>query len=178
MIPIKIYFVAKDVFKEAKSRGITYVFISVKFEVPPELEREVFVTSIDLPNREELSELVRNMAQQNNVQIENKDSTNNEWSYKLIIGDSYTFLKEDESSFLRDGSEFSTAMNACGRNHEEKVAMEVLKGDRFLYLDELEHIAKNHRVNLAKGIENCSKIAPTEFSTCKDYLVRHDLIMF
>ena len=31
---------------------------------------------------------------------------------------------------------------------------------------------------LAKGIENCSKIAPTEFSTCKDYLVRHDLIMF
>ena len=72
---------------------------------------------------------------------------------KLIIGDAYTFLKEDETSFLRDGSEFSTAMNACGRNHEEKVAMEVLKGDRLLYLDELEHIAKNHRVNLAKGIE-------------------------
>ncbi len=41
---------------------------------------------------------------------------------QLIIGDSYTFLKEDEDSFLRDGSEFSTAMNACGRNHEEKVA--------------------------------------------------------
>lgn len=75
---------------------------------------------------------------------------------KLIIGDSYTFLKEDKNSFLRDGSEFSTAMNACGRNHEEKVAMEVLKGDRFLYLDELEHIAKNHRVNLAKGIEKAT----------------------
>jgi RecJ-like exonuclease len=37
---------------------------------------------------------------------------------RLILGDSYTFLKEDETSFLRDGSEFSTAMNACGRNHE------------------------------------------------------------
>ena len=46
---------------------------------------------------------------------------------RLIIGDSYTFIKEDPSSFLRDGSEFSTAMNACGRNHEEKIAMEVLK---------------------------------------------------
>ena len=47
-------------------------------------------------------------------------------------------------------------MNACGRNHEEKVAMEVLKGDRLLYLDELEHIAKDHRINLAKGIEKAT----------------------
>ena len=66
---------------------------------------------------------------------------------QLIIGDSYTFLKEDEDSFLRDGSEFSTAMNACGRNHEEKVAMEVLKGDRIEALDELEAISKTHRYN-------------------------------
>ena len=71
---------------------------------------------------------------------------------RLIIGDSYTFLKENESSFLRDGSEFSTAMNACGRNHEEKVAMEVLKGDRVIALDELESVSKNHRYNLATAI--------------------------
>ena len=72
---------------------------------------------------------------------------------QLIIGDSYTFLKEDPSSFLRDGSEFSTAMNACGRNHEEKIAMEVLKGDRFLALDELEVVSRDHRRNLAQSIE-------------------------
>lgn len=71
---------------------------------------------------------------------------------KLIIGDSYTFLNEDKTSFLRDGSEFSTAMNACGRNHEEKVGMAVLKGDRILALDELETVSKKHRRNLAKGI--------------------------
>ncbi|MBE6498038.1 MAG: DHH family phosphoesterase [Methanobrevibacter sp.] len=71
---------------------------------------------------------------------------------QLIIGDSYTFLKEDEHSFLRDGSEFSTAMNACGRNHEEKIAMEVLKGDRFVALDELEAVSKSHRYNLATSI--------------------------
>jgi len=53
---------------------------------------------------------------------------------QLIIGDSYTFIKEDSNSFLSDGSEFSTAMNACGRNSEEHVAMEVLKGDRFVHL--------------------------------------------
>ena len=72
---------------------------------------------------------------------------------QLIIGDSYTFLKEDSDSFLRDGSEFSTAMNACGRNHEEKVAMEVLKGDRIIALDELERISRDHRRNLAQSIE-------------------------
>lgn len=71
---------------------------------------------------------------------------------QLIIGDSYTFLKEDPSSFLRDASEFSTAMNACGRNHEEKIAMEVLKGDRFVALDELEDVSLNHRRNLAQAI--------------------------
>jgi RecJ-like exonuclease len=71
---------------------------------------------------------------------------------QLLIGDSYTFIKESEES-LRDGSEFSTAMNACGRNHQEKVAMEVLKGDRFVALDELEEISLEHRRNLAQAIE-------------------------
>lgn len=78
---------------------------------------------------------------------------------QLIIGDSYTFIREDENSFLRDGSEFSTAMNACGRNHEEKVAMEVLKGDRIEALDQLEEISKTHRYNLATSI---SKVAESD----------------
>ncbi|MBQ6627778.1 MAG: DHH family phosphoesterase [Methanobrevibacter sp.] len=78
---------------------------------------------------------------------------------QLIIGDSYTFLNEEESSFLRDASEFSTAMNACGRNHQEKVAMEVLKGDRFVALDELEAVSKDHKRNLAQAIE---KVAGSE----------------
>ena len=80
---------------------------------------------------------------------------------QLIIGDSYTFLKEDEHSFLRDASEFSTAMNACGRNHEEKIAMEVLKGDRYEALDELEAVSRDHRRNLAQAIE---KVADSEHS--------------
>ena len=71
---------------------------------------------------------------------------------KILIGDSYTFLMEDYG-FLRDGSEFSTAMNACGRNHEEKIAMEVLKGNRDWALDELEVISRKHRYNLATSME-------------------------
>ena len=72
---------------------------------------------------------------------------------KILVGDSYTFLLEDPSSFLRDGAEFSTAMNACGRNHEEKIAMEVLKGNRDWALVELEEISRKHRYNLATSME-------------------------
>lgn len=76
---------------------------------------------------------------------------------QLIIGDAYTFIREDEDSFLRDGSEFSTAMNACGRNHEEKIALEVLKGDRIEALDQLEAINKTHRYNLATSISQIAE---------------------
>ena len=72
---------------------------------------------------------------------------------RLILGDSYTFLQEDDGSFLRDASEFSTAMNACGRNHKEEIAMEVLKGDRIESLDDLEAVSLEHRRNIAQAIE-------------------------
>lgn len=71
---------------------------------------------------------------------------------QLLIGDSYEFIEEEDNSFLRDASEFSTAMNACGRNNEERVAMEILKGNRAEYLDLLEEISKAHRTRLAKSI--------------------------
>ena len=70
---------------------------------------------------------------------------------KLIVADSYEFLKERES-YLRDASEFSTAMNACVRNNESEVALEILKGDRGPYLDALEVISKEHRRYLAENI--------------------------
>ncbi len=71
---------------------------------------------------------------------------------QLLIGDSYEFIEEKDDSFLRDASEFSTAINACGRNNEEKVAMEILKGNRDEYLDLLNDISKDHRAKLAKSI--------------------------
>ncbi len=72
---------------------------------------------------------------------------------KLISGDSYEFLKEEKYSPLRDASEFSTAVNACGRHKHHKVALEVLKGDRSAGLDEMEQLALEHRRYLAKKME-------------------------
>lgn len=72
---------------------------------------------------------------------------------RLIIGDSYTFLKEEKGTFLQDGSEFSTAMNACGRNQKEEIALKVLKGNRIDGLDELKSVSKSHRYNLATSMQ-------------------------
>ncbi|MCQ2737261.1 MAG: DHH family phosphoesterase [archaeon] len=72
---------------------------------------------------------------------------------KLIVADSYEFLMEDDNTFLRDASEFSTAMNACVRNDRADVALEILKGNRLESLDELELISKDHRRYLAENIQ-------------------------
>ena len=41
-----------------------------------------------------------------------------------------------------------------------------------------QHYAKEYDFCKEKNIEECSKKAPTEFTTCNDYLIRDDLIMF
>lgn len=53
---------AKDVFKLAKATGVTFVFASVEFNIPPELKREVIITSLPLPTREELQKTLSEMA--------------------------------------------------------------------------------------------------------------------
>lgn len=69
---------------------------------------------------------------------------------RLVAGDAYEFLKEEEYSPLRDASEFSTAINACSRHKNPNVALKVLKGDRGMALDEMEMQGKEHRQYLAQ----------------------------
>jgi len=71
---------------------------------------------------------------------------------KLVAADSYEFMMEEQHTFLRDASEFSTAMNACVRNNREDIALKILKGDRISALDELEIVSKEHRRYLAQNI--------------------------
>lgn len=71
---------------------------------------------------------------------------------QLLIGDTYEFLYGEEETFLRDGSEFSTAMNACGRNEKYEIAHRILKGEREEALDLLEEVSKQHKMRLAKNI--------------------------
>ncbi len=72
---------------------------------------------------------------------------------KLISGEYYEFLDEEEHTPLRDASEFSTSVNACSRHKNPEIAFKVLKGDRSLSLGEMEYLTKKHRVYLAKKMD-------------------------
>ena len=62
-----------------------------------------------------------------------------------LIGYTYTFPREDKLSFLRDGREFSTMLNSCGRINRSGVGMAVCMGDRNKILREAETILTDYR---------------------------------
>ncbi|MCV0431054.1 DHH family phosphoesterase [Nitrosopumilus sp.] len=62
-----------------------------------------------------------------------------------LIGYTYTFPREDNRSFLRDGREFSTMLNSCGRINRSGVGMAVCMGDRNKILREAETILIDYR---------------------------------
>ncbi len=62
-----------------------------------------------------------------------------------LIGHTYTFPREDSRSFLRDGREFSTMLNSCGRIDRSGVGMAVCMGDRNRILREAEAILTDYR---------------------------------
>ncbi|MDX1441282.1 MAG: DHH family phosphoesterase [Nitrosopumilaceae archaeon] len=62
-----------------------------------------------------------------------------------LIGYTYTFPREDRRSFLRDGREFSTMLNSCGRISKSGVGMAICMGDRNKILREGEEILSEYR---------------------------------
>jgi len=62
-----------------------------------------------------------------------------------LIGYTYTFPREDKRSFLRDGREFSTMLNSCGRINRSGVGMAICMGDRNKILREGEKILTDYR---------------------------------
>jgi RecJ-like exonuclease len=62
-----------------------------------------------------------------------------------LIGYTYTFPKEDKRSFLRDGREYSTMLNSCGRINRSGVGMAICMGDRNKILTEGETILTDYR---------------------------------
>ncbi len=62
-----------------------------------------------------------------------------------LIGYTYTFPREDNRGFLRDGREFSTMLNSCGRINRSGVGMAICMGDRNKILREGESILTDYR---------------------------------
>ena len=62
-----------------------------------------------------------------------------------LIGHTYTFPNEEKRSFLRDGREFSTMLNSCGRINRSGVGIAICMGDRNTMLQEGEKILSEYR---------------------------------
>lgn len=76
-----------------------------------------------------------------------------EWKIAELIGEVYTFTKENSSSPLCDGKEFATMLNACSRNKHSEIALSVCKGDRNSGYSQAVALMDEHRENLRRGIE-------------------------
>ncbi|RDJ32380.1 MAG: single-stranded DNA exonuclease RecJ [Crenarchaeota archaeon] len=75
-----------------------------------------------------------------------------------LIGYTYTFPREDKMSFLRDGRDFSTMLNSCGRISKAGVGIAICMGDRNRMLREGETILTEYR----KMIRNYMNVLANE----------------
>lgn len=75
-----------------------------------------------------------------------------------LIGYAYTFPREDKQSFLRDGREFATVLNSCGRINRQGVGIAICMGDRNKMHQESEGILAEYR----KMIRNYMNILSNE----------------
>lgn len=76
-----------------------------------------------------------------------------QWKLDEMIGEVYTLTREDNRSPLRDAKEFSTVLNACGRNGQSTIGFHVCLGDRMDYYARAMGLLQDHRRNLAEGIQ-------------------------
>ncbi|MGB9660297.1 MAG: DHHA1 domain-containing protein [Nitrososphaerales archaeon] len=72
---------------------------------------------------------------------------------KELIGNIYTLKKEDEHTSLRDGREFATLLNACGRTGNGGVGFSICLGDRDFALQEGERILAEYKYTLNNYVQ-------------------------
>ncbi|MFA5930014.1 MAG: DHH family phosphoesterase [Candidatus Micrarchaeia archaeon] len=73
-----------------------------------------------------------------------------------LVGDTYNLLRMPQGTLLRDASEFSTLLNACGRNNRPELGVSVCLQRQGAY-EEAQALLAEHRKNLRAGIEFASK---------------------
>jgi len=95
---------------------------------------------------------------------------------KLVIGETYTLLNEKKGTPLRDASEYSTCLNAAGRNDEAEIGLEIAKGNRGVYYDVLMGILRKHRTVIAKSIEEVKEITQREYIQCFEAPISENII--
>ncbi len=81
------------------------------------------------------------------------DNNTPEFIIQGMVGEVYTLAKEQFKSELRDSKEFATVLNACGRQEQPELGVEVCLGDRGKGWIEAQGMLEKHRRMLREGIE-------------------------
>ena len=80
------------------------------------------------------------------------DSKMPAYKVKRLIGESYTLLREQEGTEMRDASEYSTLLNATARYGHADVGLAVCMGERDAAYAIAKDLLANHRQNLVDGL--------------------------
>lgn len=80
-----------------------------------------------------------------------------EYIIQGMVGEVYTLLKERRGTELRDAKEYATLLNACGRQDQPEIGVEVCLGNRDDALRKAEKLLETHRRMLRDGIDYLKK---------------------
>ncbi len=69
-----------------------------------------------------------------------------------LLGEVYLLAREKPGSFFRDGKEYATLLNACGRYDHPEIGMRLCLGDRGEALDKALALLKEHRDHLVESL--------------------------
>jgi RecJ-like exonuclease len=77
---------------------------------------------------------------------------------KALVGEAYLLPEKGKGSELYDAAEFSTMLNACGRNRRPELGIAICLGDAAA-LEEGRKLLAEHKRNLRNGVEFAVKNA-------------------
>ena len=135
-------------------REACYAFFE-ELEIPMKLG-EVWRTWMDL-NQDEKSKAIQKLISIITLNYENHQIAQN------IVGNIITMQKRPPRTILRTAKEFSTLLNACGRNKRADVGVRLCLGDGIAYR-EANSLLQKHRENLAKALHDIENDGFTEMA--------------
>ncbi len=71
---------------------------------------------------------------------------------KLIVGESYILKDQKPETPLRNAKEFSTSLNAAGKNGAPEIGIEITKNNKKVYTD-LMSLLRSHRKKIARSLD-------------------------
>lgn len=84
------------------------------------------------------------------------DSNIPQYALDSLLGEVYTLLREPFKSETADAKEYATVLNACGRQREPEIGVEVCLGKRGKTWKRAQSLLERHRASLRRGIEYLS----------------------